>query len=310
MVPLVYRQLIHPDDWKIPRWHDVVGLPSLYDEIGLADEEDRMRFAEISLAGAFLIFASLTVSGFEALPAERETGEDSSKGRDPARQALSLSKAGVTDRQPALEADTFDEAAAKPSTQNPEIRELPEKFLIRLPMDDQYYSQLTDTDRPNTCGPTSLLMILDYFNLEESLDTVIRKHEFPAAEGGYDPNCSANPVCTSPGALVRVAKEEYGLAVEAHEGWTFEEIRQSLAAGSPIIADIVWRLADDGPGHFVVIFGIDTSLQTLTYHDPYDGADMTVSWEEFKAAWDGPVDRGDPLKPEGHKFWGMEVRID
>jgi len=188
--------------------------------------------------------------------------------------------------------------------------ELPEDFLIRLPMDDQYYSQLTDTDRPNTCGPTSLLMILDYFNLEKSLDTVIRKHEFSTAQGGYDPYCSANPVCTSPGALVKVAKEEYGLTVEAHEGWTFEEIRQSLALGRPIIADIVWRLADEGLGHFVVIFGIDTTQQTLTYHDPYDGADMTVSWEDFTAAWDGPVDRGDPLKPEGHRFWGMEIGID
>ena len=100
------------------------------------------------------------------------------------------------------------------------------------------------------------------------------------------------------------------LAVEDHEGWTFEEIRQSLASGRPIIADIVWRLADEGPGHFVVIFGIDTTLQTITYHDPYDGADMEASWEDFATAWDGPVDRGDPLKPEGHSFWGMQVGID
>lgn len=269
-----------------------------------------MRFTGISLAGAFLILGPLAVSGFRAMPAVRKTGEDSSRGQSLARQAQSIPKAEKTDRRTALKADTQAEVAAKPPAQIPEIMELPEDFLIRLPMDDQYYSQLTDTDRPNTCGPTSLLMILDYFNLEKSLDTVIRKHEFSTAQGGYDPYCSANPVCTSPGALVKVAKEEYGLAVEAHEGWTFEEIRQSLALGRPIIADIVWRLADEGLGHFVVIFGIDTTQQTLTYHDPYDGADMTVSWEDFTAAWDGPVDRGDPLKPEGHRFWGMEIGID
>jgi len=269
-----------------------------------------MRFTGISLAGAFLILGPLAVSGFRAMPAVRKTGEDSSKGQSLARQAPSIPKAEKTDRRTALKADTADEVTAKPPAQIPEIMELPEDFLIRLPMDDQYYSQLTDTDRPNTCGPTSLFIILDYFNLEKSLDTVIRKHEFPTTQGGYDPYCSANPVCTSPEALVRVAKEEYGLAVEAHEGWTFKEIRQSLASGRPIIADIVWRLADEGPGHFVVIFGIDTTRQTLTYHDPYDGADMTASWEDFTAAWDGPVDRGDPLKPEGHRFWGMEIGID
>lgn len=32
---------------------------------------------------------------------------------------------------------------------------------------------------------------------------------------------------------------------------------RTLATGSPIIADIVWRLADEGPGHFMVIYGID-----------------------------------------------------
>ena len=114
------------------------------------------------------------------------------------------------DIRAAQEAEALDEVFVTPPAQIPELMELPNDFLIRLPMDDQYYSQLTDTDRPNTCGPTSLLMILDYFNLEESLDTVIKKHEYPTAQGGYDPHCSANPVCTSPGALARVAREEYG----------------------------------------------------------------------------------------------------
>jgi uncharacterized protein YvpB len=190
-----------------------------------------------------------------------------------------------------------------------EDRNIPEDYVIRLPMEDQYHSQISETQLPNACGPTSLLMTLDYFEIEDALANVIQKHQFAPAQGGYDPNCTANPVCTSPGALVQVAQEEYGLLVEAHEGWTLDEIQESLAAGRPIIADIVWRLADEGPGHFVVIYGIDPEQQMLFYHDPYDGAEMAASWVQFSAAWDGPVDVGDPLQPQGFRFWGMSVSI-
>jgi hypothetical protein len=186
---------------------------------------------------------------------------------------------------------------------------IPEDLIIRLPMEDQYHSQISETLLPNACGPTSLLIALDYFDLEESLAEVIQKLQYSPAQGGYDPYCTANPVCTSPGALVQVAQEEYGLLVDAHEGWTFHEIQESLAAGHPIIADIVWRLADEGPAHFVVIYGIDIEQQILFYHDPYDGAEKAASWEEFSVAWDGPVDLGDPLQPQGHRFWGMSVTV-
>lgn len=184
-----------------------------------------------------------------------------------------------------------------------------EGIVIQLPMEDKYHSQISETTLPNACGPTSLLMALDYFDIEESLADVIQKHQFSPTQGGYDPYCTANPVCTSPGALVQVAQEKYGLVVEAHEGWTFHEIQESLAAGHPIIADIVWRLADEGPGHFVVIYGIDIEQQTLFYHDPYDGAEMVASWKQFSSAWDGPVDLGDPLQPQGYRFWGMSVSV-
>jgi hypothetical protein len=83
-----------------------------------------------------------------------------------------------------------------------------------------------------------------------------------------------------------------------------------LANGQPIIADVVWRLQDEGPGHFVVIYGIDPDTRQIIYHDPYDGPDMVADWDQFATSWDGPVDRGDPLQPEGHRFWGMAVHIE
>jgi hypothetical protein len=30
----------------------------------------------------------------------------------------------------------------------------------------------------------------------------------------------------------------------------------------------------------------------------------------FLLAWEGRVDLGDPLKPEGHRFWGLEIGVN
>lgn len=177
-----------------------------------------------------------------------------------------------------------------------------------LPMDEDYHSQLTETSLPNACGPTSLLMVLDYFGLEQSLDVVIAYHQaIPAEQGGYDPSCTKNGVCTSPGALVQVAQSVYGLSVDARHGWTFEDVQAALLAGNPIIADINWRLVPGNFGHFVVIYGVDAATGTIFYHDPYDGSQRSASWTQFYAAWNGPIDVGDPLQPEGHRLWGMAV---
>lgn len=175
-----------------------------------------------------------------------------------------------------------------------------------LPMDEMYHSQLTETDLPNACGPTALLMVLDYCELEHSLDAVIAHHQsIPPSEGGYDPSCTLNGVCTSPGALVKVAEIYYGVSVEARQGWTFEEVRSAIEGGHPVIADINWRLVPGNFGHFVVIYGVNLDTDTIYYHDPYDGSHRSATWEEFLSAWDGPIDVGDPLQPEGHRRWGM-----
>jgi hypothetical protein len=94
---------------------------------------------------------------------------------------------------------------------------------------------------------------------------------------------------------------EYGLGVYAHEDWTLEEIFAVVSKGNPVVADILWEPGVRSLGHFVVIYGVDLSQELIYYHDPYRGREMTSSWE-------GLVDVGDPLRPEGHRFWGLEVR--
>lgn len=179
--------------------------------------------------------------------------------------------------------------------------------LIQLPMAGDYHSQLTETYLPNACGPTSLLMVLDYYEIESSLEKVIGKLDISPQEGGYDPSCSANAVCMSPGAIESTAKEHYDLNVDAREEWSFQEVQEALAMGSPIIADIAWRGKAQGPGHFVVIYGIDIEKEQIFYHDPYDGPEMVAKLADFEASWRGPIDAGDPLRPQGHTSWAMAI---
>jgi uncharacterized protein YvpB len=153
-------------------------------------------------------------------------------------------------------------------------------------------------------------MVLDYLGREKALLTVAHfAQSIPSTDGGYDPNCSANPVCTSAGALVQVASQDYGLTVVAHDGWSFDDVRQSLANGHPVVADVTVDLRPGATGHFVVIYGISVSRQIVYYQDPYRGAAKTAKWDRFSVSWGGThgilVDHGDPLQPRGHSFWGM-----
>jgi hypothetical protein len=191
--------------------------------------------------------------------------------------------------------------------------ELPEsvamlaEFPVILPMEKSYYSQIYDTAVANACGPTAAMMVLDYYGLEDSLQSVIDKLQAMPSEGAFDPGCYINTVCTSPYVLEGLLYE-YGLDVQSHENWTLLEVFAVVSNGYPIIVDILWDADTDSLGHFVVIYGVDLEQELIYYHDPYRGSEMTVSWGDFASLWEGRVDVGDPLKPEGHRFWGLEIR--
>jgi hypothetical protein len=191
--------------------------------------------------------------------------------------------------------------------------ELPEslamlaEFPVILPMEKSYYSQLYDTAVANACGPASAMMVLDFYGLEDSLEAVINKLRAMPSPGAFDPTCYINTVCTSPYVLEGLL-HEYGLDVRSHENWTLPEVFAVVSNGYPIIADILWGAATESLGHFVVIYGVDLDQELIFYHDPYRGREITAPWDGFAVLWEGRVDVGDPLEPEGHRFWGLEVR--
>lgn len=85
------------------------------------------------------------------------------------------------------------------------------------------------------------------------------------------------------------------------------EIFAVISKGDALIADILWDPSTESLGHFVVVYGVDLNEQVLYYHDPYRGQEMTAHWNDFASLWEDKVDIGDPLKPEGHRFWGLEI---
>ena len=163
----------------------------------------------------------------------------------------------------------------------------------------------------SSCGEASLLMVLDYWGKENSLEKVIEYAKNVGQAGAYDPTCDKNPVCTSSGTLADVASKDYEMMVTTSEGWTQEQVRASLANGHPIIADIHYELKKGGFGHFVVIYGFDVEQQKIYYHDPLDGPNQDASWNDFyNVGWNNPkdpVDVKDPLQPRGHVGNGVVI---
>lgn len=204
--------------------------------------------------------------------------------------------------QPAVEPEPVIQPTA-----SPEPLEEPTHRQIYLGLENDYHSQLSVPNGSSACGPAALLIALDYYNLQSSLPTLIAQASFDPQQGGYDPTCTTNVVCTSPQALARLASEEYGLDVQSGEGWTFEQVYAALEAGSPVIADIAWDASTTSLGHFVVIYGIDPENQVVYYHDPYNGAGLSATWESFNARWSHTVDVGDPLQSGGYTRWGMAI---
>ncbi len=213
----------------------------------------------------------------------------------------------VTPASQPVEVTTPENTPQPTPTPLPTEQPVSEKPAIKLAMEKDFHSQRWETSVKNACGPTALLMVLDYFGQAQPLPQVIKSFKVSPAKGGFDSSCTQNPVCLSAAVLEDTAQGTYKLGVVAHEDWTVEEVYQALENGQPVIADVTWRLELGGTGHFVVIYGLDPQKMIVYYHDPFDGASQTASWDQFSASWNGPVDTGDPLQPDGHHLWGMAL---
>lgn len=163
--------------------------------------------------------------------------------------------------------------------------------MVQLPV--PYRSQWdSDADSHSAdCGPTSLVMILGYYNIPMTPNQVYN-HIAPRKSGEY----------TKAWELMNVAKlRGVKLSWRAYANRTaaLDNLRANLDAGNPFIALIKyqpWRRLTGNQfdfGHFIVVTGYDDNH--IYFHDPLfgmwvqreRGAHFPLSYDDFTRGWGG-----------------------
>jgi ABC-type bacteriocin/lantibiotic exporter with double-glycine peptidase domain len=140
-------------------------------------------------------------------------------------------------------------------------------FLSKVP---QLYQQKAE------CGPTSLTMVLRYWNVPVS------KEEIDDDLGWHEGKCVAT------GKIPKIAKQ-FGLKSRKYSG-NLEELMKQLAQKRPVIVR-QWASETSKRGgttgqHARVAIGYDYDQQVVFLRDPLPKGPSSLSFEEFLNLWD------------------------
>lgn len=125
------------------------------------------------------------------------------------------------------------------------------------------------------CGSAAIAMVMQYWVRQEpGLDAAA------AAAEKIDRALPAGPKGLTGNAL-KTYLEDHQFSAFAFTA-TFEDLRQHLAKGRPVVACIAPK-GPKAPLHFVVITGIDDT--SVVFHDPARGQSMTEARSAFDQAW-------------------------
>ncbi len=138
------------------------------------------------------------------------------------------------------------------------------------------------------CGPASLKMVLDYWNIEKSEEEIAMA-------------CRRDPELGTDDASIKKAAESYGLRVEIENNASFDSIQHWLDRRVPVIVNWFTRgRADYGneevpDGHYSVAVGLDNIYIYL--QDPEIGGLRKLERDDFMRVWFD-------FKPAYIKSWG------
>lgn len=126
----------------------------------------------------------------------------------------------------------------------------------------------------NNCGPTTIVMNLSYFGLDQ--------HQRESA-AFLKPNADDKNV--SPEQLAAYA-ESQGFATIIRVGGTLELLQQLVSNGFPVIVED-WILPEDrgGMGHYRLITGYDATERYFIAQDSYFGRDKRLPFDELDRSW-------------------------
>ena len=118
------------------------------------------------------------------------------------------------------------------------------------------------------CGPTSLAMLLDFYNI-------------PHVEDDLEALCETSPKYgTNHDGIVKAATS-LGAKVVEKEQASIADIEKALKAGHPVLVNYFNPLTH--VGHFAIIKGIDG--QSVIFADPKNGDNFRLTFEAFENNW-------------------------
>lgn len=131
----------------------------------------------------------------------------------------------------------------------------------------------------NNCGPASLSMLLSYFGIRESQETlgqILRPYQNPSGDND-DKSVTLSE-------LEQQAKT-YGFVTFHRPNGDIAMLQKFIAADIPILTR-TWLAVDDDIGHFRVIKGYDQTTQTIIQDDSYQGKNVSYTYADFTTMWE------------------------
>lgn len=126
------------------------------------------------------------------------------------------------------------------------------------------------------CGPASLKILLSYYGVEKSEEELARL-------------CNISKDLGTDDKSLKKAAESLGFKVEIKNNSDFDDIKEWLKKGVPVIVDWFTRGRSDysdsevADGHYSVVMGLDD--QNIYLQDPEIGGMRTIDKDDFMRIW-------------------------
>ncbi len=134
-----------------------------------------------------------------------------------------------------------------------------------------------ETLNASMCGPASLKIVLDYYNVHKSEEDLAILTETDRSLGTSDEQ-------------IKLAAEKLGFKVEVRDYCDFSDIEKWITQNVPVIVDWFTRGRDDydeeiasADGHYSVVTGLDDKYIYL--QDPEIGKMRKMEKEVFMRVW-------------------------
>ena len=177
---------------------------------------------------------------------------------------------GNQDQQLSLNQEEQTMSPPPPANVQTTTMEIPSYKLLTMPT--HFYQTF------NNCGPATLAMILNYYNVsttQAEIGLKLRPYQNPKGDND-DKSVSVEEL--------QKEAEIYGFNAYYLPNGTVEKVKMFIANDIPVVT-VTWLTATEDVGHYRIITGYDDKKEQFMQNDSYQGPNRTYSYEEFLALW-------------------------